>query len=357
MTARLALAFGAIASSIVLVAPAEAAADPSIDGPVQRLGSCATSGNPTDVLLVIDRSASLQDTDPDNARVDAAEYFIERLVDFADATGADMSVAIAGFDVNYEVTRDWAPLSVAEGSRINDHLESYRDAVHGWETDYWVAANGARDSLSDRAEGESRHCQAWVWFSDGSYQLDYRENDAELDDYGDSKEYHDGNLTTQDDVDAAERAGIEDLCRARGVAASLRAADVITLAVGLKAPGDDANFDLMGGLATGENGKGGPACTDGADVSPGLFVQADDLDGLFSRSTSSLAPDRRRSSRINNSAPGISGATVKTSPTYSFSTTRSARFISLLPPTQAQRRFTSRVAGWRSRSVSCLISR
>ena len=93
-------AVGVLLASLAVVPPT--AGEPHLGGfvralgpsaaesgdPVRRLGACAASGAPTDVLLVLDRSASLKDTDPDDTRVDAAQYFLKRLAEFAEDSGA-----------------------------------------------------------------------------------------------------------------------------------------------------------------------------------------------------------------------------------------------------------------------------
>ncbi|KRB75810.1 hypothetical protein ASE01_12165 [Nocardioides sp. Root190] len=258
-----------------VAAPSEAPAD----DPVRRLGSCMASGQPTDVLLVLDRSSSLETTDPENERVDAAGYLVERLIAVADTSGADMSIAVAGFDVSFEITKKWTEATSARQGDLIDHLETYRTKNQGWETDYWEAVQGARTALAGR-ERDDAHCQAWVWFSDGSYDLDVRDSGEEQSRYGKGKPYADDELTSRKAVDSAVKAGVLDLCRAGGQADQLRAQDIVTLAVGLKAPGSDADFDLMKGIAE-ASGSGGESCKGGASPTPGAFIQASQVDELL----------------------------------------------------------------------------
>lgn len=265
--------------------------EPGADDPIRRLGSCMASGKQTDVLLVLDRSRSLQDTDPDNERVDAAEYLVSRLVSVADSSDTSMAIAVAGFDVDFDLSKSWTDATQANVGPLDQHLESYRSKNQGWETDYWEAVQGARAALADR-EGDADHCQAWIWFSDGSYELDVRDSGDEVDDYGKSKPYADGELTTRKAAGAAQRAGVQDICRAGGQASQLRVQDVVTLAVGLKTAGSDADFGLMRGIAEAQ-GKGGTACEGGTTPTPGAFVEVSQLDDLLFAFDEFASPDQK----------------------------------------------------------------
>ena len=57
-----------------------AAAAPGDSDAVQRFGSCLAAGGHGDLLLVLDTSGSLQDTDPNNQRVAAANHLLDVVV-------------------------------------------------------------------------------------------------------------------------------------------------------------------------------------------------------------------------------------------------------------------------------------
>lgn len=297
-----------LASSTLLGLPAAkatAAAHPvsveTGDDPIRRLGSCMASGQPTDVLIVFDRSSSLQDTDPENERITAARYLVERLIAVADGSGADMHLAVAGFDVDFEVTQQWTKAAPDRENALVRHVEGYAGQNKGWETDYWEAVQGARSTLADREKG-GEHCQGWIWFSDGSYDLDVRDSKDEAKRYGDTKPYADGKIDSRPAADKAVKAGVSDLCRDGGQAAQLRARDIITLAVGLKTPGSDANFDLMKGIAE-ASGSGGPACSDGADPVPGTFIQASELNDVLFAFDEFSSPNQKPIDQSNKLCP------------------------------------------------------
>jgi hypothetical protein len=138
-------------------------------GGLQRLGACLAAGRTGSILLVLDRSASLKDTDPGQARVDASEYLIDRLASYVEETGSHIDLAIAGFDATYTVTTPWQRLDAQNRREFTSDLEAYRDEDHGFETDYWAAVSGARETLVKHAGKESNGCSAMVWFSDGQY--------------------------------------------------------------------------------------------------------------------------------------------------------------------------------------------
>lgn len=267
--------FGVVA--VVLVAPVSSASPQQ--SAISRLGACMAAGKPGDILLVLDRSASLKQTDPTDERVTAAKYLIGQLIAFAKSNNVDLSLAIAGFDSRYQVTTGWTKATASHQSALTADVERYRTRDTGWETDYWNAVQGARRTLAQRA-GEAQHCQAWVWFTDGNYELDVRNTQQELDRYGHTKAYAQHALTSRAAVNAAMKAGVKDLCRAGGLADQLREAGPITLAVGLSGPNGTSNFALMKGIATAKGGPQGSACTQGAATEPGEFIQASDMNDV-----------------------------------------------------------------------------
>ena len=245
-----------VAAQLLFASAPPAAADSSDDSSdaIQRFGSCLAAGSTGDLLVVLDTSASLQDTDPTAQRVKAAIYMVDQLAEYVSAgNGIKLNVAVAGFADIFKPGLTWTPLSSSTVGAVDDALATYRDQNTGFETDYWNAATGARKYLDAQAK-DAHDCQAWVWFSDGMYDLDKRDSSSEVSDYGKTKPYGPNvELTNDDAVQQVQDAGEKDLCRDGGVADSLRFQGVTTLAVGL---GSADGFDLMRGMATGARGCG-----------------------------------------------------------------------------------------------------
>lgn len=258
------------------VAAATAVAPAAANDAIDRLGSCLAGGGEGRVLVLMDTSASLRSSDPGAARVDAARHLVGELDGFADTSGSRIQVAVAQFADTFEVTMPWTELGKGT-DRVLDAVDGYRDRTSGFETDYWLAIDGARRHLvSGSADSD---CRALVWFSDGMYDLDARTSSDEQDRYGVTKPYGpDVTLTTRDAELGIERAGTRDLCRAGGLADALRIEGITTLAVGLRAGDSDTDFALMDGVATGAR-VGDAACGKRAPV--GHFTLADGIDDLI----------------------------------------------------------------------------
>lgn len=258
------------------VATSSAAAPPVANDSIDRLGACLAAGGEGRVLVLMDTSASLRASDPDAARVDAASHLIGELDGFADTSGSSIEVAVAQFADTFEVTMPWTELGPGT-DRVLDALNGYRDRTSGFETDYWLAIDGARRHLVSGSADDD--CRALVWFSDGMYDLDARTTSDEQERYDVTKPYGpDVTLTTRDAELDLERAGARDLCRPGGVGDALRIEGITTLAVGLRAGDFDTDFALMDGVATGAR-VGGAVC--GKRTPAGHFTLADGIDDLI----------------------------------------------------------------------------
>lgn len=268
-----------VALGVLLGPSASSHADDPDSLAVQDFGACLAGGGQGELLLLMDTSASLRESDPENQRIEAASYLVDQLSVFAEQTGAKVDVAVAGFAESFDVSLDWTALSRTSTSLVMDAVASYRDRTSGFETDYWVAVNGARKYLTQRAaEGD---CMAVVWLSDGMYDLDARESEGDQERYGVTKPYGpDVELTTKSAEEKLEDAGATDLCRGGGVADALRVEGITTLAIGLQGDQDASSFDLMKGVATGAT-VGGDACGDSDASRLGQFVLAGQVGDLF----------------------------------------------------------------------------
>ncbi|WP_285164387.1 hypothetical protein, partial [Mycobacterium tuberculosis] len=80
---------------------------------VARYGACLAAQKQGDLLILVDESSSLQNTDSKAARVQAAKYLVHTLGRYADRIQAKLDVAIAGFAENYVSEHNWTPLTDA----------------------------------------------------------------------------------------------------------------------------------------------------------------------------------------------------------------------------------------------------
>lgn len=255
--------------------PASAADDVNRTA-LQRLGACINGGGTGQMLLLMDRSRSLQRTDPDGARVKAAEYVVRQLNAVAQIYRWKIDIAVAGFDTGFEKKLDWTTLNPSTLGSVEDVIESFRSENNGLDTDYWNALDNARRELDNRST-IAGSCSFIAWFSDGELSIEPRAGGIPQDS-PDRKPYMAGNtLATKDLASQAEDAAEADLCRAGGIADQVRSQDIITLAVGLSTPNSKPDFTLLRGVATGS----GMTCGAITSPAPGAFFTADGIDALY----------------------------------------------------------------------------
>ena len=273
----------AAGSILSLAAPATAYLAPGVSPAVSDFASCLEGQHKGDILLLIDESTSLHITDPHAARVSAAKYLVSRLERTSQLDGFKLSVAIAGFAGLYYPTLGWTALSPESLPTIDASLNGFRNKDNGFDTDYWLALNGARQALAERttALGGSTRCQAVVWFTDGEIDIAPRLNASELSRYGATEPYS-GSLRINGYRAAAnaQMDAITDLCRPGGLADQVRAAGVKVFAIGLQGPGPRQDFRLLTSIATGR-ASNFSNCGSILQPSPGLFRLASNLDSLL----------------------------------------------------------------------------
>lgn len=272
--ASLLLTLLAVLALPLLGVPSSAVAQPPAGGAptaARDYGACLTAQGTGDLLVLLDTSGSLTETDPTAARVTAAKYLLSSLQGITERSGVDLQVAVAGFDSGYTEAAPFQPLTATSLPALTGVVDSFSGLVEGQETDYWTALEQTRRVLADRqgTQGAQR-CQAVAWFSDGVF-------DIVLTDPPSIKPYAEGLLASEDAVLAAEQAAIASLCAAGGPADQLRGAGIATFGIGLTSDGtDEAAFGLIRGIATGEQ-----TCGTRTDPSPGEFHTAADIDGLL----------------------------------------------------------------------------
>lgn len=197
-----------------------------------QIAGCLAGGDLLKAVLVVDESASLQTTDPENQRTDGLLAALDGLAALQAALpDKRIEVSAATFSDQYRPAVDWG---TAEGRHL-DQLRSFAtDDVPklntGTATDYRAAMLGAQ-----RALGTDPACKVMLWFTDGGL------------DVGDSAE-------------ASKAAALQEICQPGGIADSLRSEGVHVEAVALFKSGDtqvtDADRANLAKIAEGSSTTG-----------------------------------------------------------------------------------------------------
>jgi hypothetical protein len=245
-----------------------------VGGGAKRFGACLASQKTGDLLLLFDESSSLQNTDPQAARVQAASYLLQTLGKYADRVGANLEVASAGFSDIFAPEHNWTKLTGSSADQLGSELSSIANKNTGIDTDYWLALDGARQELASRGPGPSgeQRCQAIAWFSDGKIDFTPRPT---------SKPYADGvNLDSPTGVDDTTKRAVDSICRPGGLADQLRSSGIIMLGIGLGANKTPSDFDVMSAIST-SHGLNGLACGKITDPVPGDFYPVSNIDDML----------------------------------------------------------------------------
>jgi hypothetical protein len=122
-----------------------------------------------EVLLLMDESASLKSTDPENRRVEAADVLVRSLAASAEASGGSVNLTIAGFgSAAAEVGGATLPGGTEEAVGL---VRTFTTRTEERNTDYVLALLYAVDHF--RALGDvPPECKRLVWFTDGAYSID-----------------------------------------------------------------------------------------------------------------------------------------------------------------------------------------
>lgn len=273
MTAVAALA-GALALWGSLLPAAHAQPNNGPNNGVARYGACLAAQKQGELLILVDESSSLQDTDSKAARVQAAKYLVRTLGRYADRIQAKLDVAIAGFAENYVSEQDWTPLTGATAQHVGDELSGLASKNTGIDTDYWLALDGARQALASRGSGVggADRCQAIAWFSDS--KIDFTARPL-------TKPYAEGtSLDSTNGVAETIRSATESICRAGGLADQLRSRGIVMLGVGLGDAARASQFDVMSAISTGR-GLNGMSCGNITEPAPGDFYRVSNIDDML----------------------------------------------------------------------------
>ncbi len=271
------------AITALAVVPVAQAADAAGTAPgLRNLSGCLSATGRGDLLLLVDQSQSLRQSDPQKSRVQAAQNLIE---DFARVPEVTLDVRVAGFASTYTPSGDWQTLTRASVPAVKQVVRQVASVDTGTETDYWTALDGARADLEQRSSAADKTdgCQVIVWISDGQYDLEARDTADEQTDLGTSKPYAKAPVTTEEGVGQALASGRASLCNneGQGPVNALRARGVFLIGVGLSSDsGVPPDFTFMEALATATGGGGTTRCGTAAEPPIGAFLLADDVDAL-----------------------------------------------------------------------------
>lgn len=287
---RTAAAVGLAASLLGAALAGTSAAAPAAPAPpapastpgLSEFGACLSGHGQGSVVLLVDQSGSMRQTDPDQGRVKAATYLVDRLSSFAGRSGVTLDVRVAGFADDYHPVGEWTALTASTKDAVSASVRTVGADLKDYDTDYWNALNGARQDLVDH---DSSGCRAVAWLSDGEFDLDVRDSDAARHDYGETKGYATGaDLSSESGVQQAEQAGRGDLCRPTGLADQVRSSGVTLIGIGLSGPGPQPDFTLMRRVSQGGGSNAAAAGLEqcGNVSSPsGVFYPVSSLDTLL----------------------------------------------------------------------------
>src|SRR5262245_3326526 len=243
-------------------------------GGAKRFGACLASEKTGDLLLLFDESSSLQTTDPQAARVQAARYLLQTLGKYADRVGANLEVASAGFSDTYAPEHSWTKLTGSSADQLGAELASIASKNAGIDTDYWLALDGARQELASRGPGPNggQRCQAIAWFSDGKIDFTPRPT---------PQPYAEGrSLDSPTGIDDTTKRALDSICRPGGLADQLRSSGIIMLGIGLGANKTPSDFDVMSAISI-AHGLNGLACGKITDPIPGDFYPVSNIDDML----------------------------------------------------------------------------
>lgn len=300
-------------------------------GPLSAFGACLSGKGEGALVLLMDQSGSLRQSDPEKARVKASKYLAQRLAAFADSSKVTLKVRVAGFASDYHALGDWVTINSGSLAEVDKQITAAGDNLKDYDTDYWTALEGARQDLAGHDQSE---CRAVAWFSDGAYDLDVRDSEQSQQEFGTTKPYAPGSaLTDESGVKTAESAGKQDMCRPTGLADQLRSSHITLLGIGLSS--GDSNFDFMKRITLGGGANAAKnsveSCGNVSDP-PGGFYPVTDIDSLLMAFDSISAPGRS----VSSSATKICQGDVCSDGETSFVLDRSLRSVHILASSDTQ---------------------
>lgn len=234
------------------------------------------------VLLVIDESGSLKQTDPANQRVTAAKTALESLAGLAEheinGHRPSVKVAVSGFSVDYETIVPWTNLDYSNVESAKTAVQGLASKNNGIDTDYAAALIGAQSALAEQIKqtAESPPCSTILWFTDGKYDIERNASRPNP-----TKAYAPQiRLDRADGPAKLVEAGQIALCRPGGLVDELRTAGTGNIALGLTAQLKPEDQAFLAALTTGHAGTSA-SCGSVDGLSTGAFIPVNDLSQLI----------------------------------------------------------------------------
>lgn len=254
------------ASAVAGVSGVSAQDGGALDSPaLSRLASCVAGQKQLAVVLLVDESGSLRETDPNNDRVAAARAALlglESLVERSDGQ-VRVDLQVAGFGVDFEEAAPWATLGPDSVAEADERIGAFSERNRALDTDYTYALQGALASVRTRAtqmtpDGGQPPCTAVMWFTDGRFDVEDRisaaRRESGRDNRGDSqyKEYAPGvDLYQAGGGVRAVEQGKQVLCEAGGLADQFRSSETSLFAVALNTAIEPQDQEFLAAVAAG----------------------------------------------------------------------------------------------------------
>jgi hypothetical protein len=228
-------------------------------------GCIATADNVL-VSLVVDESASLQQTDPGDLRVQGITTALDSLDQLAAGLGEStrLHVSLSTFARSFETLVGWRRMDGGTTGPLREAAAAELPARNtGDATDYRQALQGARRQLDgkQRQLGDPDACKVMLWFTDGAL-----------------------------DVDEQTGTAASQLCQLGGIADAVRRDGIAVIALALFTPGAGVSESQREQLRAVAEGRGsGVTCGTvpvPARSTSGIYLPANDpaaLQELFGR--------------------------------------------------------------------------
>lgn len=271
-----------------LTAMSSAVGQEAEDTRLQPLADCIRNRGRLAVLMVVDQSGSLEDTDPFDIRVTGIKAALAGLAELtAGEAASDVAVAIGGFDESYSTVIDFTELSLDNATELGSRAQAFADRDQGFDTDYVAAFTGAQDALNAQAvqmdpSGRDPVCRLMMLFTDGKFDIEDRLTAAQQDAHGTSKPWAPGSdLTTAGSGAALVEQGREILCRRDGLIDGGRSSEIFTAVVALETGIEEQDRSFLRSIADGE--VEGQVCgvPGSAAEASGVYLPASDVDDLI----------------------------------------------------------------------------
>lgn len=212
---------------------------------IEGLGDCVNRNGRLDVLMLIDSSRSLRQTDPNDLRADIFATSVAKLYSLSRDTQIRLHIATWADD--YEVLQDWTNLNDFTTTEVENYITYIRNGIanakNGQATDWKFALSNAKDELSKQKNSNPNTCQSIFWFTDGGIEVPLRD--------ADDKYIGDANLEERRELN---RNAIGEICGSDSITSqiyenplipTLKSSGVSILGILLKVNPNQNDLDLM----------------------------------------------------------------------------------------------------------------